>query len=322
MRKAADPCRRRSRTRARFISQRPAAAGLTVDEIPLGAVVHGIRAGRRDVHAPLRLGRVRHRRGKGQSEGQEGRDHLMRGYGRRPPPVIETGVDAGSDSEAHSRQVTAGALGRAQRGRRPRQAPRRLRRDQDHEARAGAHGRLGGRARQRHRLNRALRMGNEGDPARRAARRSGTGGGAEPRRRGGARRGARAGRGGARRGGGRGAETGAARFLGLALPDSHRGTRDGADRHRTRAGAGAGPGRRRDRAGHRGPRGGRRGAGRPRSRLPRNPRRRSIPSAPAPFSTRLSTLSGPRITVPSRAARRPAHPVGSWLGCPTRTSTT
>ena len=41
-------------------------------------------------------------------------------------------------------------MGRAQRGRRPRRAPRRLRRDQDHEARAGAHGRLGGRAREQH----------------------------------------------------------------------------------------------------------------------------------------------------------------------------
>ena len=91
--------------------------------------------------------------------------------------MIETGVDAGLDREAHPRKVTAGALGRAQRGRRPRKAPRRLRRDQDHEARAGAHGRLGGRARKRHRLDRALRLGNEGNPARRAARRTAGGGG-------------------------------------------------------------------------------------------------------------------------------------------------
>ena len=91
--------------------------------------------------------------------------------------MIETGVDAGFDREAHPRKVTAGALGGAERGRRPRKAPRRLRRDQDHKARAGAHGRLGGRARERHRLDRALRLGDQGDAARGAARRTGAGGG-------------------------------------------------------------------------------------------------------------------------------------------------
>ena len=235
--------------------------------------------------------------------------------------MIETGINAGSDSEAHSRQVTAGALGRAQRGRWPRQAPRCLRRDQDHEARAGAHGRLGGRARERHRLNRALRMGHEGDPARRAARRRAPAGGTGGTRAGGARAGrGGAARGGARRGDGRAAEAGAARFLGLALPDSHRSARERTDRHRTRAGAGA-------RSSTSPSRSSRTPSGLPksrlpRSRLPRKPRSRSIPSAPAPFSTRRSMLSEPRITVPSRAARRPAHPVGSWLGCPTRSSPT
>ena len=74
--------------------------------------------------------------------------------------------------EAHAREVASRALERAQRGRAAGPAPGRVRRDQDHEAGARAHGRLGGRGCQRHRVDRALRMGHQGraDRARSRAR--------------------------------------------------------------------------------------------------------------------------------------------------------
>ena len=102
-----------------------------------------------------------------------------------PGVGVEGERDAGSRSQAHTREVAAGALGGAERSRAPRTPPRRVRRDQDHPARARAHGRLGGRARERHRVDRALRVGNEGHPAGGAAGRG-------ARARAGARTGARA----------------------------------------------------------------------------------------------------------------------------------
>src|SRR5680860_824388 len=64
--------------------------------------------------------------------------------------------------EANPGQVPARAVGRAERGGGPVPAPGRVRRDQDQPAGSREDGRLGGRARERHRRDRGVQLGHEG----------------------------------------------------------------------------------------------------------------------------------------------------------------
>src|SRR5918992_4786023 len=93
-----------------------------------------------------------------------GRPASARTAGRSRSETGEPGGDARPHSEANTRQVTAGALERAERGGTAGEAPGRVRRDQDHQAGARAHGRLGGRGGERNRVDRAVGLGDEGDP--------------------------------------------------------------------------------------------------------------------------------------------------------------